>query len=67
MHRLRRMRPDVLQSLPDPYNLGLGQTKAIRVPSPQAIPQAAYLSPEACRIFRGKSCEACIRSARPGP
>jgi heterodisulfide reductase subunit A len=49
------------QSLPDPYNLGLSQTKAIHLPFPQAIPQAAYIAPEACRIFRGKSCEACVK------
>ena len=54
------------QSLPDPYNLGLSQTKAIHVPFPQAIPQAAYLTPEACRIFRGKSCEACIKVCPAG-
>ena len=54
------------QSLPDPYNLGLSQTKAIHVPFPQAIPQAAYITPEACRIFRGKSCEACIKVCPAG-
>ena len=54
------------QSFPDPYNLGLSQTKAIHVPFPQAIPQAAYLTPEACRIFRGKSCEACIKVCPAG-
>ncbi|MFZ5449121.1 MAG: FAD-dependent oxidoreductase [Thermodesulfobacteriota bacterium] len=47
--------------LPDPYNLGLSQTKAIHVPFPQAIPQAAYITPEACRVFQGKKCEACIK------
>jgi heterodisulfide reductase subunit A2 len=54
------------QSLPDPYNLGLSQTKAIHVPFPQAIPQAAYLNPEGCRIFQGKSCEACIKVCHAG-
>jgi heterodisulfide reductase subunit A len=49
------------QSFPDPYNLGLSQTKAIHLPFPQAIPQAAYIAPEACRIFQGKHCEACIK------
>ena len=54
------------QSLPDPYNLGLSQTKAIHVPFPQAIPQAAYLTPEACRVFQGKKCEACIKVCPAG-
>jgi heterodisulfide reductase subunit A len=49
------------QKIPDPYNLGLGQTRAIHVPFPQAIPQAAYISPEACRVFQGKRCEACVK------
>jgi heterodisulfide reductase subunit A len=54
------------QKIPDPYNLGLVQTKAIHVPFPQAIPQAAYINPEACRIFQGKSCEVCIKVCPAG-
>jgi heterodisulfide reductase subunit A len=54
------------QGLPDPYNLGLSRTKAIHVPFPQAIPQAAYLTPEACRVFQGKSCEACLKVCPAG-
>ena len=50
---------------PDPYNLGLTQTKAIHVPFPQAIPQAAYLSSEHCRLWRGKPCEACLKVCEP--
>jgi heterodisulfide reductase subunit A len=45
--------------VPDPYNLGLSQTRAIRVPFPQAVPQAAYIAPEECRTFKGKACQAC--------
>ncbi len=47
--------------MPDPYNLGLSETKAIHVPFPQAVPQAAYINPEACRVFRGKKCSACVK------
>jgi heterodisulfide reductase subunit A len=54
------------QRLPDPYNLGLSQTKAIHVPFAQAIPQAAYISPEACRVFQGKKCEACVKVCQAG-
>jgi len=54
------------KSIPDPYNLGLNATKAIHVPFPQAVPQAAYLDPEACRLFRDKSCEACLQVCAPG-
>ncbi len=54
------------RSLPDPFNLGLSQTKAIHLPFPQAIPQAAYITPEACRIFQGKSCEACLKVCPAG-
>ncbi len=53
------------QSILDPYNLGLAKTKAIHVPFPQAIPQAAYLSPEHCRLRRGKPCSACLKVCEP--
>ncbi|MEJ2068958.1 MAG: FAD-dependent oxidoreductase, partial [Syntrophobacterales bacterium] len=49
------------QKVPDPYNVGLSQTKAIHVPFPQAIPQAAYITAEACRVFQGKKCQACVK------
>jgi heterodisulfide reductase subunit A2 len=54
------------QSLPDPHNFGLSQTKAIHLPFPQAIPQAAYIATGACRIFQGKSCEACLKVCPAG-
>jgi heterodisulfide reductase subunit A len=54
------------QKIPDPYNLGLSRTKAIHVPFAQAIPQAAYITPEACRMFQGKSCEACLKVCPAG-
>ncbi|MGB8992098.1 MAG: FAD-dependent oxidoreductase [Desulfobaccales bacterium] len=51
---------------PDPYNLGLSETRAIHVPFPQAIPQAAYITPETCWVFQGKKCEACVKVCRAG-
>jgi heterodisulfide reductase subunit A2 len=50
------------RKVPDPYNLGLAPTKAIHIPFPQAIPQAAYINPAACRMLQGKKCEACVKS-----
>ena len=47
--------------IPDPYNLGLSQTKAIHVPFPQAVPQAAYITPEACRHLKGRPEAACVQ------
>ncbi len=47
--------------IPDPYNVGLMQTKAIHLPFPQAVPLAAYVHPEACRFLQGKKCEACVK------
>jgi len=52
--------------IPDPYNLGLSQTRAIHVPFPQAIPQAAVISADACRLWRGKKCEACLQACPTG-
>jgi len=46
---------------PDPYNVGLNPTKAIRLPFPQAVPLAAVIDPQACRIFQGKKCGACAK------
>lgn len=54
------------RKIPDPYNLGLNQTKAIHVPFPQAVPQAAYITPEACRYLQGKKCEACLKVCPAG-
>ncbi|MFP3868288.1 MAG: FAD-dependent oxidoreductase [Desulfobacteraceae bacterium] len=54
------------RKIPDPYNLGLSQTKAIHVPFPQAVPLAAYIIPEACRYFQGKKCEACVKVCQAG-
>lgn len=52
--------------IPDPFNLGLSQTKAIHVPFPQAVPQAAYITPEACRHFQGRKEAACTRVCPAG-
>jgi heterodisulfide reductase subunit A len=52
--------------MPDPHNLGLSRTKAIHVPFPQAIPQAAVIAPEACRVFKGKKCAACVQVCPAG-
>ncbi|MGQ9687395.1 MAG: FAD-dependent oxidoreductase [Desulfobaccales bacterium] len=47
--------------IPDPYNQGLSQTKAIHLPFPQAVPQAAYITAEACRHLRGRKEAACVQ------
>lgn len=48
-------------TIPDPHNQGLSNTKAIRLPYPQAVPLAAVIDPQACRLFRGKKCQACVK------
>jgi heterodisulfide reductase subunit A len=47
--------------IPDPYNVGLTQTKAIHLPFPQAVPLSAYVQAEVCRFLQGKKCEACAK------
>jgi heterodisulfide reductase subunit A len=47
--------------IPDPYNLGLSATKAIHLPFPQAVPQAAYITPEACRHLCGSKQKVCTK------
>ncbi len=54
------------QKLPDPYNYGLNRTKAIHIPFPQAIPNAALITAEACRYFQGRPCEACLHVCPTG-
>jgi len=54
------------KKLPDPHNYGLNPTKAIHIPFPQAIPNAAVVSPEACRYLQGKPCEACLKVCPTG-
>ncbi len=52
--------------IPDPYNLGLNRTKAIHVPFPQAVPQAAYIDPEACRHLQGRKETSCVQVCSAG-
>jgi heterodisulfide reductase subunit A len=54
------------RKIPDPYNLGLTLTKAIHIPFPQAIPQAAYIVPEVCRHLQGKKAKACFEVCKAG-
>ncbi len=52
--------------IPDPFNQGLSQTKAIHLAFPQAVPQAAYITPEACRHLRGRRETACVKVCAAG-
>ena len=54
------------RKVPDPYNLGFTETRAIRVPFPQAVPQAACIFSEDCRVFQGKACQACREACPAG-
>jgi heterodisulfide reductase subunit A2 len=52
--------------IPDPYNAGLGTTRCIRVPFPQAVPGAAVIDPEVCLwLARGK-CGNCVKVCQAG-
>ncbi|ROQ92307.1 FAD-dependent oxidoreductase [Desulfosoma caldarium] len=44
---------------PDPYNLNLGLTKAIRTLYPQAYPAVPAIDPTVCWHFQGKTCSRC--------
>jgi heterodisulfide reductase subunit A len=45
--------------IPDPYNKGLSQTKAIRIPFPQAVPAVAVIDAEHCRYLQQGKCRVC--------
>jgi len=45
--------------IPDEYNKGLGTTKCIRIPFPQAIPAVPIISKEHCIWFQKGKCRIC--------
>jgi len=52
------MRPP-LRSIPDKFNVGLGERRAIYIPFPQAVPRAAIIDPDHCLYLRKKKCMLC--------
>ena len=46
----------------DPYNKGLSQTRAIRIPFPQAVPAIAVIDPEKCLYLQKGRCRLCEKS-----
>uniref|UniRef100_A0A7C3V477 CoB--CoM heterodisulfide reductase iron-sulfur subunit A family protein n=1 Tax=Desulfobacca acetoxidans TaxID=60893 RepID=A0A7C3V477_9BACT len=54
------------QRIPDPFNLGLSRTKAIHLPFTQAVPQAVYITPEACRHLGGRKESVCTKVCPAG-
>ena len=46
---------------PDAFNEGLGTTKAINIPFPQAIPRRASIDPAHCRHFTRGKCGVCSK------
>ncbi len=51
---------------PDDFNAGMGQSKAISVASPQAVPLVASLRKEHCRRFSGGKCRVCQKLCPAG-
>ena len=48
--------------VPDPYNKGLSQTKAIRIPFPQAVPAVAVIDAQKCLYLRKGTCRLCQKA-----
>jgi heterodisulfide reductase subunit A2 len=48
--------------VPDPYNKGLSQTKAIRIPFPQAVPAVAVIDSTKCLYLNKGTCRLCEKS-----
>ena len=46
--------------VPDAYNAGMTTRKAIHIPYPGALPNAAVVDEAACLHFTGGECEACV-------
>src|SRR5271157_5930842 len=52
--------------VPDPYNKGLSQTRAIRIPFPQAVPAVAVIDASKCLYLRKGTCRLCEKSCGTG-
>ncbi len=50
--------------VPDPYNLGLGTTKAIYRYFAQGIPSTYTINTDVCRHFQGKKCGVCAKTCQ---
>ena len=48
--------------VPDPYNKGLSQTRAIRIPFPQAVPAVAVIDAAKCLYLTKGTCRLCEKS-----
>lgn len=52
--------------VPDAFNLGLSQRKAIFLYFPQAVPQVMTIDPEHCIYLQRGKCGACVRVCQAG-
>lgn len=50
----------------DRFNEGVGETTAIIIPFPQAIPKKASITAESCRTLQGKRCGVCQKLCPTG-
>lgn len=52
--------------VPDPYNKGLGMTKAIRIPFPQAVPALPVMDASVCLFHQKGKCGVCKKVCPAG-
>ena len=50
--------------IPDPFNKGLGMTKAIRIPFPQAVPALPVMDPTICLYHTKGVCRLCEKACQ---
>lgn len=50
--------------IPDPFNKGLGMTKAIRIPFPQAVPPLPVMDPAICLYHTKGVCRLCEKACQ---
>lgn len=51
--------------IPDVFNVGLSDTKCIRIPFPQAVPAVAIIDSAHCIYFKRGKCRTCERFCEP--
>ena len=55
-----------MKNVPDEFNLGMDNRKAIYIPFAQAVPKVATIDPDACNMLKNGKCGLCARVCTAG-
>ena len=67
MYRLRRSnRKCPMKKVPNEFNLGLDNRRAIYIPFAQAVPKVATIDPNYCNMLKNGKCGLCAKVCSAG-